>query len=288
MKKTLILTVFFHFSVLSIFSQSKKSIAILANKMCEYAEQEINTSGDYFFKIEKCLTKLIQNDIPIHNPKYLQSNEDYQIKYIQKVSMKTNETCISIMSKLLMDSDEVDYNRFLESDGKCVSGDCANGFGKYVWDNGITHEGYWINNKKFGEGITTDANGNYTKGTYKNDLLNGYGEEGHSDGYKYVGEWKDGYYYGEGFLTWPNGETYMGGWDKNGKSGYGVYTYLNGTVHKGQYLNDKPHGPGEETYSYGKMIGEWVNGKKEGEFKIIFLSSDKEIIAVFENDIKIK
>ena len=288
MKKTLILSVFYQFLVLSIFSQNKKSIDILANKMCEYGEQEINNSGDNFFKIEKCLTKLIQNDIPIHNPKYLQSNEDYQVKYIQKVSMKTNETCISIMSKLLLSSDEVNYNRLLESVGKCDSGDCANGYGKYVWSNGNYHVGFWIDNKKSGEGIYHYANGGHLKGNFVNDRLNGYGEEVKADGYKYVGQWKDGYYYGEGLLTWPNGETYMGGWDKNNKSGYGVYTYLKGAVHKGQYLDDKPHGPGEWTYSDGKMIGEWVNGKKEGEFKIIFLSIDKEESWVFENDKKIE
>ena len=288
MKNTIYLLIVIHFLVSPVFSQNKKTLEVLSNKMCQYAKNEIQSQGAYLTKINTCVTNLLIHDIPVHYPKFSSKGEDFQMNFLSDVSIKCQELCPTIMLNLILSSDTTDFSKITDLEGKCVSGDCANGFGKYVWSNGSYHEGQWINNKKNGQGVFYYENGDFRKGNFKDDLLNGYGEENRSDGYRYVGEWKDGYYYGEGLLTWPNGETYMGGWDENGKSGYGVYTYKSGAVHKGQYLNDQPHGPGEWTYSDGKMIGEWVNGKKEGEFKIIFLSSDEEIIWVFENDIKIK
>ena len=78
------------------------------------------------------------------------------------------------MLNLILSSDTTDFSKITDLEGKCVSGDCANGFGKYVWSNGSYHEGQWINNKKNGQGVFYYENGDFRKGNFKDDLLNGY------------------------------------------------------------------------------------------------------------------
>ena len=76
---------------------------------------------------------------------------------------------------------------------KCVSGDCANGYGTYVWDNGDKYVGENKDNLSHGQGTYTFANGE-----------------------KYEGEWKDDKRDGQGTYTFANGEIVHGIWE-NGK-----------------------------------------------------------------------
>ena len=52
----------------------------------------------------------------------------------------------------------------------CISGNCQNGFGEWVFDNGDKHKGYWKNGKKNGQGTYTWASGGNKKGKWINDV----------------------------------------------------------------------------------------------------------------------
>jgi hypothetical protein len=79
---------------------------------------------------------------------------------------------------------------------ECVSGDCVNGYGTYIYNNGTKHVGW-----------------------SKNGLPNGFGTvlygKGNSEGNMYVGEFKDNNLSGQGTYIYSSGETLTGIW-KNG------------------------------------------------------------------------
>ena len=73
-----------------------------------------------------------------------------------------------------------------QGNAACISGNCRNGQGTFLFDGG---------NK-------------YT-GQFKNGLQNGQGTHTYVNGGRYVGQWKDGKYHGHGVFTKNNGETYQ-------------------------------------------------------------------------------
>ena len=108
------------------------------------------------------------------------------------------------------------------SQGKCVIGDCENGVGTYLWDDGDIYEGSFENGKLHGVGITImyDENGmlfGTHDGQFRNGIPNGWGtgtiysEEGKLYG-TYVGYWKDGDYDGWGIFIWRDGTIDKGEW----------------------------------------------------------------------------
>ena len=75
--------------------------------------------------------------------------------------------------------------------GQCISGDCVNGYGTYIYDDGTKYVGQWKNGLTHGQGTYTWANGD-----------------------KYVGEWKDDMRNGQGTFTWADGTVIEGLWKK--------------------------------------------------------------------------
>jgi len=65
---------------------------------------------------------------------------------------------------------------------ECISGNCFNGEGTYIWSNGDQYIGGWKNGNKHG------------KGTYTYAL-----------GYQYIGEFKNGKVHGQGTMSSPDG-----------------------------------------------------------------------------------
>lgn len=74
----------------------------------------------------------------------------------------------------------------------CVSGNCVNGFGKFVYDDGNTYEGDFVNSKFEGQGTYTFEDGSYHIGEFKNNKQNGYGKDfDKAKKLKREGTWKD-------------------------------------------------------------------------------------------------
>ncbi len=109
----------------------------------------------------------------------------------------------------------------------------------------------------------------------------------------YVGEWVNGTRTGFGFYDWKNADSYShyyGDFINNQLTGFGCLVYKNqdfyqGTSYKGiregfgRYVwHDKD---GNITVSY---LGEWKNGKRHGNGKILFYSDNTLQVGRFEND----
>jgi hypothetical protein len=103
----------------------------------------------------------------------------------------------------------------------CIEGDCRNGIGTYLWENGSKYIGQ-----------------------FKNRLMNGqgtfyFGEKSISPDSKYIGEFKNDFIDGYGIWTWSNGDKYIGECKQNKMHGKGTYYYSDGTAKKGSWFNDK-------------------------------------------------
>ena len=123
----------------------------------------------------------------------------------------------------------------------CISGDCTNGYGTYIYFNGNEYVGEFKNDEMNGQGTLTYGPGKWEGykyiGEFKNNQINGQGTLTFAKGSKYVGEFKNGNAHGQGTYTHPNGDEYVGE-NKNGNAhGQGIYTYADGSVEKGIWKN---------------------------------------------------
>ena len=126
---------------------------------------------------------------------------------------------------------------------RCISGDCFEGYGTYVWKTG-----------KFA--------GDKYVGENKNNLSHGQGTYYYANGDKYVGEFKDGSKHGQGAYTYADGEKYVGEWKDGIKHGQGTYTWADGAKYVGEFKDGLQHGQGIEIDVDGSIIhnGEFNNG----------------------------
>ncbi|MFN5135690.1 MAG: caspase family protein [Chitinophagaceae bacterium] len=93
----------------------------------------------------------------------------------------------------------------------CISGDCKNGFGKYVYNNG------------------------YYEGNFKNGYRNGYGKYYFDIGDFYIGNFSDNKFNGKGTYFYTNGERYEGEWNNQRYHGKGELFHLDGMVDIGYW-----------------------------------------------------
>jgi hypothetical protein len=100
----------------------------------------------------------------------------------------------------------------------CVSGECENGQGVFVYSSGLVYDGEWKDGTRHGNGVQT-----YTTG-------------------KYDGEWMQNTRHGKGAITYMSGDTYDGEWQYDKRHGQGVFTWADGTSYVGEYRDDQMHG----------------------------------------------
>ncbi|MFH0893038.1 MAG: hypothetical protein V2A54_01280 [Bacteroidota bacterium] len=177
----------------------------------------------------------------------------------------------------------------------CVSGDCENGFGVYVFGSdtdwaGDKYEGYWKNGKREGKGTYTYANGSKYVGNTIANKRNGYGVFTWASGDKYEGGWKDGKKHGDGKYYFADGTSKTGTWVEDvyqetttsdqkvttGKktgcisgdcsNGFGTYVFESGEKYAGNWKNDERNGKGTNYFASGaSYTGEWKDDKKHGQ-----------------------
>jgi hypothetical protein len=189
------------------------------------------------------------------------------------------------------------------SQGKCLSGDCDNGFGTWQYANGDKYEGTWVNQKMHGSGTYYYKNGDIYKGGFKNNKLEGTATFIAHNGDKYVGEYKNNHMEGEGTYFYKNGkvekglfvndrykgdenatgcvsgdckngkgtyildngEKYVGAMKDGSREGKGTYYFNSGERYKGMWKNNMRHGEGTNYFPDGeKYEGNWKNDKRHG------------------------
>jgi hypothetical protein len=133
-----------------------------------------------------------------------------------------------------------------------------NGRGTYVWKDGSKYIGMWVDDLRNGYGQYIDSNNNVFEGEWKNGMQNGRGEYRGQDGTMWRGEWKDNKWHGRGELTYPNGNILTGTWDN------GVYVNSDSDQKKPEQTYPQFAGPIptseplNQFNSQGKPEGLWV------------------------------
>lgn len=95
----------------------------------------------------------------------------------------------------------------------CISGDCKNGYGKYVYNNGY-YEGNFKDGFRNGQGSYYFDIGDFYKGNFKDNKFNGKGLYYYTNGERYNGEWKEHRLHGKGELVQFDGELKLGYWNE--------------------------------------------------------------------------
>lgn len=95
----------------------------------------------------------------------------------------------------------------------CVSGNCINGKGYYLYSNGDKYIGEFSDGKRHGHGAYYFKNGNVYKGEHHHNKRHGYGTYKFKNGDTYVGEYRDNSRHGEGIYYFANGAKQEGLWE---------------------------------------------------------------------------
>ena len=85
---------------------------------------------------------------------------------------------------------------------QCTNGNCFDGNGTYLFENGDQYNGQWKKGIMQGYGVYEFANGDVYKGAFKKGLMEGRGTYTYSNGDKYIGDWKLGKMNGRGHFHW--------------------------------------------------------------------------------------
>lgn len=85
---------------------------------------------------------------------------------------------------------------------QCTTGNCYEGTGSYLFENGDLFNGSWKKGLPFGYGVYEFTNGDVYKGAWLNGLMDGRGTYTYNNGNKYIGEWKTGKMNGRGHFHW--------------------------------------------------------------------------------------
>ena len=169
---------------------------------------------------------------------------------------------------------------------QCISGNCYNGNGIYLYEDGRKYIGEFKNKKFDGHGKFIFKNGSEYDGEWKNNLPNGQGEYLFSDGSIYIGFMKDGQFHGQGTITYPKNSEgskrdykYKGEWKNGLKDGKGTYYSLDGNAYDGEWKYDQRNGLGQYTnwFPYYTYFGEWTNNNYNGIGLMIYLDEKSEI-----------
>ena len=167
---------------------------------------------------------------------------------------------------------------------QCISGDCENGKGTYVYSDNTRIEGDWKDGEpngkctiiyksgdiyqgemeigvKNGFGKYTFKSGDYYEGYYKNGERNGYGKFVKANGYSEEGVYTNNIISGNVTITYPDGDRYVGVIKDKNLNGDGIYYYSNGDKFEGSFKDGKKSGHGVLYFAKGGMLkGIWHDG----------------------------
>ena len=137
----------------------------------------------------------------------------------------------------------------------CISGDCQNGNGTFVWEDNRKYIGTFKNGKLEGKGTYTFSDGAVYIGEFKKNTMNGYGKEyNKKNQLLYEGNYINYKYNGEGTVYLVNGDVYKGQFKDGFRTGFGTYTWAKSkNKYEGNWFNDQQNGKGT-FYDYGTNI----------------------------------
>lgn len=148
---------------------------------------------------------------------------------------------------------------------QCISGNCQNGKGTFIFESGAKYTGEFHNNTMHGQGILTFSNGDKYLGAFASQYREGQGKFVFANGDEYIGKFKRNKFNGEGTMKYANGNIYEGNWLENKPNGLGQIKFKDGAVYEGMVKDGNPEGDGTMVYgNKTRYTGAWANGKKSG------------------------
>ncbi len=159
---------------------------------------------------------------------------------------------------------------FLSLSSQCISGNCRDGEGTFIFKSGGKYQGQFKRYRLTGKGKYTFSNGNIYIGDWKNNFREGRGKLKMITGDVYVGDFSASKFWGNGTYKYSNGEKYVGNWENNQANGKGEYTFVNGDKYRGEFVNGDFDGFGIYLYEDGsKYVGYWKDNMKNGDGKFV-------------------
>lgn len=154
--------------------------------------------------------------------------------------------------------------------GSCVSGDCYNGVGTYLWPNGEKYVGSFVGSQMHGRGTYDWPNGHRYEGDWERGRQHGTGTYSWANGKSKYSEWQNGVPIRElaqnGVTTPTTTVKTTGCVSGNCESGRGLYIWTTGERYEGSWSNGKFEGYGSYTWGDGsKYSGNWRAGNRNGE-----------------------
>ena len=181
-----------------------------------------------------------------------------------------------------------------KSYSQCVSGDCKNGEGTYVYSNAI-YWGHWVDGMRDGFGYYQYDGQQIYEGNWLKDKKHGFGNYYWNTGDSYEGNWINDKKSGQATYYFNNGDRFVGIFSDNNitengittrkvipklcisgdcYNGFGKFGFTN-AVYEGYFKGGKQHGKGKMTYSSkNEYDGLWENGEKNGKGKMRWYSGD--------------
>ena len=179
-------------------------------------------------------------------------------------------------------------------DAQCVSGNCRDGSGIYIYPSGNKYVGQFTDGRITGIGTCYYTDGSKYQGEWLNGLPEGKGVKIFADGRKTSGNWKRGELVkekeeiakgaaegqsgcvsgdcrnGKGIYIYSSGAVYIGEFKDGIIHGVGVCNYSDGSKYQGQWVDRLPEGIGTRTYADGKIRnGMWKAGLPVDEYGTI-------------------
>ncbi|MCF8246161.1 MAG: caspase family protein [Saprospiraceae bacterium] len=181
---------------------------------------------------------------------------------------------------------------------QCISGDCKNGTGIYLYPSGAKYIGQFKDNEIHGIGTCYYTDGSTYRGEWAHRFQEGHGIKTLEDGRIWEGDWKMGLPLdslgqpianlfpdkepevqtgclagdcenGEGTFAYAGGSKYVGKFKDSKPEGQGIFTYTNGDRYEGNFKAGLKEGVGIFHYADNtQTTGEWREGEYLGNSKI--------------------
>jgi len=164
-----------------------------------------------------------------------------------------------------------------QANAGCISGNCSKGKGTYLYKDGSTYQGTFLNARPHGMGVYCHKDGSIYSGDFYNGTKSGKAKITFQTGDVYSGNVVDGMLTGQGLMRYRNGDAYDGMWENGKSSGKGTYTFSDGDTYTGDFLDGQFSGKGKLTRTDGSYYdGNWMRNKKNGS-GIAFIQGKKRV-----------
>ena len=188
---------------------------------------------------------------------------------------------------------EKGVDRQQDNTNGCISGNCYDGLGVFIFDNGAIYTGDFKRGEIDGQGICHYPDGSKYEGAWKDALPHGSGKMIKPDGRERSGQWYQGQLVesspaaapssysarprrtgclsgdctgGNGTKSYQDGSRYTGAFKDRQPHGKGTFYYPNGDKYEGQFRQGIPHGRGELQHASGQVQkGYWLDGEFVGQ-----------------------